>query len=128
MPNLTEERDTKTRDGKMLTFPVSPTTTLYKGGMVAISQTTGTVVPAGENKDDKVIGMLSRVDYEAGLAVILRGTYLMNNADGLIAVTLKDVGKKCSVFDDNTVCKYDATRAEAGVLIDVDDSGAWVTF
>lgn len=127
MAALTKDRNTPRRAGERLALPVAAATTIYAGALVA-RNASGDAVPAANTAGLVVVGRAeAQADNSAGAA----GALMVEVQTGLFAyahagLTRADIGKTVYVADDQTVTLTPGNRVVAGVLVDVDDDGAWV--
>lgn len=127
MAALTQDRNTPRRAGELVALPVAAATIIYAGGMVA-TDADGNAVPAANTAGLVVVGRAeARADNSSGVA----GALMVEVQTGLFAyahvgLTRADIGKLVYVADDQTVTLAVGNRVVAGVLVDVDDDGAWV--
>ena len=134
MTALTEDRNTKRREGEHFSDPVAATKKIYAGSIVVLSAT-GYAQPGTTALNLVARGIAQeQVDNSAGgdgdLNVESRAgedAYLVAN-DGSIDRT--DIGSDCYIVDDQTVAKTDGggTRSLCGKIVDVDSAGVWVRF
>ena len=123
MAALTEDRDTKLRDGVFLGLEAA--SEIFAGAMVSVNSS-GKAVPATSG-GNVVVG---RAEYHvfAGEQVrVRRGVF--NYDDSASDITRADIGATVYVADDHTVTKtlaQGATAAVAGIVQDVDAEGVWV--
>lgn len=130
---LNKDRNTKRRDGSLLSDPVAAAAILYVGAMYALNAA-GDAVPAGTAGAGTVRGVVrERADNTGGAAGAIRvegqtGVHQFANSAAADLITRADIGKKCYVVDDETVAKTDnaAARKAAGTIVDVDAAGVWV--
>ena len=118
MAKLTQDRDTRLREGVQFAFEAAEQ--IFCGAMVAL------------NADGKLVGATADGNPAVGRAevagkagdriAVRRGVFNFEN-EGL---TLADIGRQCAVVDDQTVGKKADSGAIAGILLDIDEAGAWV--
>lgn len=106
MSALTAARDAKRQDGKLLSYKLGAAKTVYKGGLVAVLQSTGYAQAAGDTSGTVVVGVAHEtVDNSAGSAgdksvrVEKTGVYQFSKTGAVIT----DVSKLVYVSDDQTV-------------------------
>lgn len=127
MTALAADRNTPRQEGEFLTLPVEAAKTIYAGAMVA-RNAAGNAVPASDTAGLVVLGRAEhRADNAAGAAgdktIRIRfGQYAWSHS----GLTSADIGKPTFVADDQTVALTSTNGIFAGVLINVDDEGAWV--
>ncbi|MEO8135541.1 MAG: hypothetical protein ABI831_16370 [Betaproteobacteria bacterium] len=131
---LAAGRNTKRRDGNKLTLPVQTAKTIYAGGMVTLSTTGGYAVPAGTSLAGAAVGVADETVVNAGAAgdktvTVLRGSvFQFDNSLSTDLIARADIGNACYIVSDEKVAKTDnsASRAVAGIIVDVDATGVWV--
>lgn len=134
MTAMIQERNTTRREGDKFTFPVAATALVFTGAMVAVNAS-GLAEPGKTATGLQGVGVAQEtVDNQAGAdgersVTVRRGCFLMKMLGG-DPVTRADVGKVCYIADDQTIAKTNGTgtRSPAGIVRDVDSSGAWVEF
>lgn len=131
-PRLSSERNPRTRR-----LPVAAATAIWQGAMVALSG--GSAVPASTSTAIRVLGVAEHTaDNRLGAAGALsvdfqRGCFGFDN-DAADPITAADLGNPCFATDDHTVARTNgggggaATKVQAGLIFDVDDTGVWVIF
>lgn len=137
MTALTAERDTRRRDGRRLTLPLSASKVLA-GAIVVMDQATGFAKKGLTATTVMAVGIATEtVDNSAGAAGDLSvpidrdGWFKVANSAAADQITRADIGKTCYLVDDQTVAKTDggATRAAAGRVRDIDPDGdVWIAF
>ncbi|MBU1352102.1 MAG: hypothetical protein KKB95_09440 [Gammaproteobacteria bacterium] len=135
MTALTQDRDTRRRDGNQVEPPVAATTRIHGGAIVCVNAA-GLAVPGATSTTLKAVGVAEhRADNTAGAAGAMRvrcrkGPHRFANSAAADAITLADVGNDCYIVDDQTVAKTHGTntRSVAGKIFDVDADGVWVDF
>lgn len=130
---LSTDRNTPERAGALLEPAVKGSTTIYAGALVC-RDANGYAVPGSEATTLKPLGRAEErvVNGGADGAVRVRvrpGIFRWKNSASADAITAADVGNDCYVVDDETVAKTNGTntRSRAGVVVDVDAQGVWVT-
>lgn len=127
MAPLTQDRNTPRREGLLLEPRIEANVKIFAGSIVA-RNSNGRAVPAADTAGLVVIGRAeSLVDNTGGAAEALpvpvsRGLFAYEHA----GLTRADIGKPVFVADDQTVALTSANSVPAGVLLDVDEHGAWV--
>lgn len=132
MTALTADRNTPQRNGEDFLFPVSAGKVCRAGGLAVLHG--GTAEPGATAVGLVAVGRFeATVDNTAGAAGavsvrVRRGCFRFGNSTGADAITLADVGSPAYIVDDATVAKTSATntRSEAGIIVDIDDSGVWI--
>lgn len=132
MTALTNDRDTRTRDGMLFELPVAAAAHIFAGGLVAVNAS-GFIVPTSADETLKVFGRAeAEVDNSGGsngdLSVeILRGVFYFENS-ATDAISRADIGKVCFAEDDQTVAQTNAsgTLPAAGLVLEVDSYGVLV--
>jgi len=130
---LTADRNTVRIEGVLFERPVAAGAVIYAGALVALN-TDGNLVPASADPDLQVDGRAEeRVDNSGGAAGDLtcrvrRGCFRYANS-ATDPITLAAVNSTAYAEDDETVAKTDATTSlpAAGIIMDVDDLGVWIT-
>lgn len=127
MAALTKDRNTPRRAGERVSLPVEAATKLYAGAMIA-RNADGRAVPAANTAGLVVVG---RAEHQADNSAGAAGDLTIEIQTGLFAyahggLTRADIGKTVYAADDQTVTLTPGNRVVAGVLVDVDDQGAWV--
>ena len=117
----------------METAPVKGGTTIYKGGITAISSA-GYAIPGETAVGINVIGMALDTVANSGAdgaqrIRVARGVFKYKNSGSSDVIGWSEVGKNCYLVDDETVAKTSgtATRSVAGIVDSVAaDGGVWV--
>ena len=135
MAALTKARATKRyagTTGVLLSYGVAASTTIYAGALVALNAA-GHAVPAADTAGLKVVGVAEETVKSGTTAggdkvLVRRGAvYAFENAAGANALAAGDLATVCYVADDQTVQDTGAANdVKAGVLLNLDDDGAWV--
>lgn len=136
MAALTQDRDTRRRDGEEFDLPVAAATLIYAGSIVCVSTASNLATKGATATTLKAVGRAEdRADNLAGAAgairvKVRRGCFRYANSAAGDQVVLGDVGSDCFVVDDQTVAKTNGsnTRSVAGKVRDVDADGVWVEF
>lgn len=127
MAALTQDRNTPRRDGQLVALPQEANTRIYAGALVARNGN-GRAVPAADTAGLVVIGraeaQFNNTDGAAGALTVTagRGVFAYSHS----GLTQADIGKTVYAADDQTVTLTPGNRVVAGVLVDVDEDGAWV--
>lgn len=93
--------------GSIKSFPVYESVTIYKGALVMAIRETGYAIPGADTASGIFLGVaLENADNSSGSSGDIN---VQVKSDGVWAFTLAsvaqgDVGKKCYISDDNTVC------------------------
>lgn len=135
MTALTQDRNTRRRDGGLIEPPVAGGARIFTGALVAINAA-GLAVPGATSTTLVGAGAaLAPADNTLGAAGALRVRVdrrpaRFANSAAADAITLADLGKDCFIVDDQTVAKTNGagTRSRAGKVYDVDADGVWVDF
>lgn len=133
MTALATERDTRERNGSLLTLGVAAAKKMYAGALAA-RDASGNATPGATATTLRGVGRVREtVDNSAGAAGdvtvdIDKGIFAFANSAGADEITRADIGDDCYIVDDQTVAKTDgtATRSVAGKVFDVDSAGVWV--
>lgn len=131
MTAMTNDRNTKRRDGVKFSFPVAANKKLHTGAIVVI-QADGYAAPASTALALRAAGIAENNADATGKAngaisvQVRRGVFALKQ--GAEPITLADLGKVCYLVDDQTVTKTDGagTRSAAGIVRDVNADGVWV--
>lgn len=126
---LTEDRDTKSRQGESYSIGVAANAKLYMGGIGAINSS-GYAVPASDAAGLRVVGRIQeQVDNIGGAngaksVLMTAGVYKFAET----GLTVADVGKPCFIADDQTISLAATTNnVFAGVIEAIDSATeAWV--
>ncbi len=137
MAALTKDRSTPARSGEHVSDPVKAGVKIFAGAIVVLDAD-GWAKPGVPGTGLKVRGRAERqVDNTLGAN---GDAFVMSNRKNVfrfenLATDLVDrtmIGADCFIVDDQTVAATNggnpATRSVAGKVVDVDDSGVWVTF
>lgn len=120
MANLTEDRDTKRREGTFFVFEAAER--IFTGALVALDAQ-GKAIPATAS-GNRAVGV-AEVGKQQGESVSARrGCFAFDN-DAASPLTPADIGSECVIVDDHTVGKGDG-GAIAGIMLGLDDNGVWV--
>ncbi len=130
---LSQDRNTKKREGAIYSAPVAADVVIHGGALVALDAsgnlTPGavatTLIAAGRAK-----GAVDNSDGSAGdkTAEYEKGVFHYKNSASADAITRAEIGDNCYIVDDETVAKTSGsnTRSVAGRIMDVDANGVWV--
>jgi hypothetical protein len=130
---LTQDRDTRQKDGTFRDLPVAASTKIFAGALLALNAS-GYVVPGATAIGLKALGRAEKhVDNSTGAAgdasvTVRKGVFQYGNGAGADALAQADIGATAYIIDDATVGKDATGRSAAGVVYDVDTSGVWVQF
>lgn len=132
---LTQDRDTKRKDGNDYAAPAAAGIVAFAGAMVALDAA-GNATPAATSTTLKGAGRAKeRVDNSSGSAgdenvPYEKGVFLYKNSAAADEITRAEINENCYIVDDETVAKTDggATRSVAGVIDEIDTNGVWVKF
>lgn len=125
MSALTAHRIIKSRDAKQFVFPVADSATVYAGAMLCLD-TTGKAVPAsGTAGLTAVVGVAQYPATGGGQVNVQHGCFAMDVKPG-DAPTRAHIGTVVYAADDHTVMLTQGSAPKAGVVMDVNDDGAWV--
>lgn len=132
---LTSARDTKSRSGNQVSYPVAANKTLWQGGIVA-TDAAGNLTPGAVATTLTAQGIAEETaDNSAGAAgaipgKVKKGVFGPFKNHGADLVTQADVKKDCFIVDDETVAKTNGgnTRSIAGKVVSVEEAGVWVRF
>ena len=130
---LTQDRNTPTRAGDLISVPMAAGATIYAGAMV-VANATGFAAPGSTatgltylGRADEAANNIDGADGDISLQV-RRGVPFQFKNDGSDPVTQASLGKVCYIVDDETVAATNgsSTRSAAGIVIGVDADGVWV--
>lgn len=132
---LTEDRNTKEREGKLHSGPAAANKKFYAGGLCAYDAS-GNITPGAAATTLIGAGRVDeQVDNTGGNAgdkkvPFSKGTFQFANSASGDLITRAEIGDNCYIVDDQTVAKTDGTgtRSIAGKIVDVDAAGVWVLF
>lgn len=120
MAKLTRDRDTKRREGAQFAFLAGEQ--IFCGAMVAMDTDGKLVAATADGKN--AVGIAEEAGAAGDMIMVRRGVFnFVNDGD---ALTLADIGSECAIVDDQTVGKKGDSGAVAGILMDIDQFGAWV--
>lgn len=130
---LTQDRDTKRREGRGFTAPIAANAKIFKGALLA-RNAAGYAVPASTSTTQKALGRAEEaIDNTGGADGAARvpyrkGTFHFKNSAAGDAITIADVENDCYIVDDETVAKTNGTntRSVAGKVKEVDANGVYV--
>lgn len=130
MAALTQDRNTKARNGERFQHPMAAGVKIYAGSLVVLDAA-GNAKPGVTATGLTAAGRaLQQVDNSAGAAGdvdvdVDRGVFAFGS-DGSINRT--HIGKNAYIVDDQTLAATDGTgtRSVAGIIQDVDGSTVWV--
>ncbi|WP_424682924.1 hypothetical protein [Frateuria sp. YIM B11624] len=131
---LAADRNTPSKDGKLIAVPVAAGAKIFAGALVAANATgyatrgatatTLTYLGRAEEFADNTNG----ADGDVQVMVRRAQAFLWKNS-GTDPVTQASLGKLAYIVDDETVSKTNAggnTQSAAGIVIGVDASGVWI--
>ena len=128
---LTNDRDTRMKDGELVNLGVAASTIIYAGALVAVNGN-GLAVPASDTANLNVLGRAEhRADNSAGqdadIDIIVRRNkaFLFDN-DGSSPVLPGHIGKVVMVKDDHTIAASSANSIVAGMCLNVTSEGVWI--
>lgn len=137
MAALTNDRNTRRRDGAVFSDPVAAGSLIHIGALVCLNAA-GNAVPGSTATGLKARGVArERVDNSGGSAgdrhvETEAGVFRFANSGAGDAITRADIGADAWIVDDQTVAKTGApvetvpTRSIAGKIVDVDTVGVWI--
>lgn len=134
MTALTADRATPERRSEYISVPVAASTRIFQGSLVA-TDASGNLVPASASVALTVVGMATEYkDNRDGAAGDLScrvqfGTFRWANSAAADEITIAHRGRIVYALDDQTVALGEGAtgRPVAGVVLDVDSLGVWVT-
>ena len=132
MTALTADRRTlryESPDGPVVSYKLKASTAIHAGSMVMLDAD-GLAVPATKAADHVPVGRAehpARSDASGDTYVECRqGVFRWDNLS-TDSLAIAEIGDEVYVEDDRTVRKAtDANGVAVGVLVDLDDAGAWV--
>lgn len=128
MAALTQDRNTKYRDGIDFEFPVAANQIIFAGSMVGINAA-GYAVKMSAITTLRSVGVAqAKVDNTGGASGdknvrVRRGTFLFANGE---SIALTDVGATAYANDDQTLFKTSTGRSVTGIIRNVTSEGVWV--
>lgn len=130
---LTADRNTPSKDGKLIAVPVAATKVIFAGSLVAASAA-GFATPGAAAATLTYLGRAEEhVDNSAGAngavsVLVRRGQAFKFANSGTDPVVQASLGKPCYIEDDETVAKTDDESAlsAAGIVVGLDADGVWV--
>ncbi|TVR12153.1 MAG: hypothetical protein EA385_00115 [Salinarimonadaceae bacterium] len=137
MTALSNDRNTRRRDGEIFSDPVAAGVLIRIGALVCLNAA-GNAVPGATATGLTARGVAwGRVDNTGGSAGDARveteaGVFRFANSAGGDEITRADIGADAWIVDDQTVAKTGApvetvpTRSTAGRIVDIDSAGVWV--
>lgn len=138
MTALTQERDTRRRDGKRMVLPVAAAAKILAGAIVVVDTATTFAKKGLTATTISVVGIATEtVDNTAGangdlnVPIDRDGWFKVANSAAGDLLTRADIGAVCYLVDDQTVAKTNGgnTRAVAGRVRDIDaDGDVWIAF
>ena len=124
---LSANRDTPTRTFGKITLTVKDAEEIYAGSLVSVDSN-GEAVSATDSATDQVVGRAAEYvdNTDDGETIDIDvGVFRWVNGD---TITDAHIGDFAYVEDDQTVVKTDPGNAcIAGIIVDVDDDGVWVS-
>lgn len=135
MVALSNDRDTRSRQGLRRTALMAAGTLIFSGSIV-VRNAAGFAAPGTAALGLYVLGIADdQVDNRQGgdgdaRIGAVAGTFLVANSSGADEITAASIGQDCFLVDDQTVAKTNGggTRSVAGRVFDVDAAGVWVVF
>lgn len=135
MAALTASRDTKRRNGDLLSLPAATATAVFAGGIACINAG-GFATKGAVSTTLKAVGIYEEDGNNLGANGAMNfkarrdGWFKFTNSAAADLIALADVGTTCYIVDDQTVAKTNggATRSAAGIVRDVDADGVWIEF
>ncbi|MBN57794.1 MAG: hypothetical protein CMI04_08860 [Oceanospirillaceae bacterium] len=130
---LTQDRNTPSRAGDLISVPMAAGATIYAGAMV-VANASGFAAPGTTATGLTYLGRAesaeNNIDGSDGDIVmqVRRGCAFQFKNDGSDPVTQASLGKACYIVDDETVAATNgsSTRSAAGTVIAVGADGVWV--
>ncbi len=129
---LTKDRNTPMMDGELINVPITASTKIFAGSLVA-ANATGFATPGAVATTLTYLGRAEeQVDNTTGAngdkTINIRRGKAFKFKNHTDAVTQADLGKVCYIVDDETVAKTNGTntRSAAGIVVGIDSDGVWV--
>lgn len=128
MSALTEDREILDWESNCMKlyriFPENPRKKLFIGAIAALDPKTGLLEPAINDRHLIVLGRFEGVN-KKGRAIIKTGTFLCDNAEGQLKLTLAHINRMCMIVDDHTVGCFvpGVTHLRAGIMRDICSNG-----
>lgn len=128
MTALSAARNTISRGGDLISVTAAATALPFQGGLVTLLAASGLAVAAGTAAAGAAIGVATKTPVASEVFDVQTGVFRFGNSSAADLVEKADIGLPCYIADDQTVALTDggATRAKAGLIVDVDASGVWV--
>ena len=135
MAGLAAERNTPKRasEGALSQYfklQMKASTTIYKGGLVVVDNTTGLAEPATATTGKTPVGVAEETVTSASsgtyMIQVRRGTFLFANKSGDLVTTAMLGRALAYVEDDQTVRATATSTIAAGRVIEVETAGVWV--
>ncbi len=126
MPALTSDFPRPKHNLSLKTYPVAPNTTIYAGAIVAIitsGTNTGTVVPASDTTNRRVVGVATRPPKDGTVEVETNKVFEFSVSG---TITKANIGQPVYAIDDNTVALSTTNSVKVGYLVDIVGNKAWV--
>jgi len=131
---LNADRNTPSKDGKVIAVPVAAGAKIFAGALVvanatgfaARGSTAATLIYLG--RAEEFADNTNGADGDVQILVRRGQAFLWKNS-GTDPVTQASLGKTAWIVDDETVSKTNAggnTQSAAGIVIGVDASGVWI--
>lgn len=125
MSALTGRRITKSRDSKQFVFLTAANASVYAGAMLCLDAS-GKAVPASAIAGlTPVVGVAQYPATGGSQVEVQRGCFAMD-VKSSDAPTRANIGSVVYAADDHTVMLTQGSAPKAGVLMDINDDGAWV--
>jgi hypothetical protein len=130
---LSEDKNTKKREGDQYVGPVAAAKVIYAGALVAFDAS-GNITPGAAATTLIAAGRACEyVDNSGGSAgdktvAFEKGVFQFKNSASTDEITRAQIGDNCYIVDDETVAKTDGSsaRSVAGRIEDLDAQGVWV--
>lgn len=133
MAALTQDRNTRWREGQQVRHPMAAAAKVYAGALVFLDEDGNATSSVAAGKS--VAGVAQEaMDNSAGAAgaasvLVKRGVFHFHNSAGGDEIGRAELMGAAYAADDQTLAKTDggeAARPFAGLVVDVDDDGVWV--
>jgi hypothetical protein len=135
MAALTASRDTKRRNGDLMSIAAATATAVFAGGIACVNAG-GFATKGAVSTTLKAVGIFEEDANNLGangamnFKVRRDGWFKFANSAAADLIALADIGATCYIVDDQTVAKTNGTntRSAAGIVRDVDADGVWIEF
>lgn len=124
---LSAPRNTPSRNGKVFSFPVAASTTIFQGALCQLDAA-GNLIPASAGSDHvggfrALETVANSGDAAAVNCQVEAGTFCFVNGD---SITKAQIGDAAYGYSDDTVKKTASGLSVVGKIVDVSSDGVWV--